>query len=112
MRVHILRRAGTFTRRVETHHPLVKIPALHRAEGASSTRRAPQISGREGGWRKPRVSREKSGTSIAATAAGVITCIFANDAAFGKQMAAQGWQVLSVGTDTSWLAMIAQQMLP
>ena len=47
-----------------------------------------------------------------ATAAGVITCIFANDAEYGKQMSAMGWQVLSVGTDTSWLAAIAQQQLP
>ncbi len=47
-----------------------------------------------------------------ATVAGIITCIFANDAEYGQQMSKMGWQVLSVGTDTSWLAAIAGQQLP
>lgn len=47
-----------------------------------------------------------------ATAAGVITFIFANDAEYGREMAAMGWQSLAIGTDANWLAAIAQQMLP
>lgn len=47
-----------------------------------------------------------------ATERGIITHIFANDAEFGKQMTAMGWQVISVGTDANWLAAIAAEQLP
>ncbi len=47
-----------------------------------------------------------------ATARGVVTGIFANDQAFAMRMAKTGWQVISIGTDTGWLASIARQMLP
>lgn len=47
-----------------------------------------------------------------ATAAGVLTFIFANDAEYGREMTRMGWQSLAVGTDANWLAAIAQQMLP
>jgi len=47
-----------------------------------------------------------------AAARGVITGIFANGKDFAKQMAKTGWQVISIGTDTGWLASMARQMLP
>ncbi len=47
-----------------------------------------------------------------AAAAGVIAGIFANDREFAKRMAETGWQVISIGTDTGWLASMARQMLP
>ena len=47
-----------------------------------------------------------------AAARGVTTAIFANDLDYAKHMAAAGWRVISVGTDTGWLATIARQMLP
>ncbi len=48
----------------------------------------------------------------AAAARGVIAGIFANDRDFAAQMAATGWQVISIGSDTGWLASMARQMLP
>lgn len=47
-----------------------------------------------------------------ATAQGVITTIFANDREYAADMAAIGWRVISIGTDTSWLAGMASQTLP
>lgn len=47
-----------------------------------------------------------------ATAAGVATFIFANDPAFGQEMAALGWEMLAVSTDASWLSDVARAMLP
>ncbi len=47
-----------------------------------------------------------------AAAGGVMTAIFANDRDYAAHMASSGWQVISVGTDTGWLAAIARQMLP
>ncbi len=47
-----------------------------------------------------------------AAACGVMTAIFANDRDFAKKMAAAGWQAISIGTDTGWLASMARQMLP
>jgi len=47
-----------------------------------------------------------------AAARGIVTGIFANDQGFAKQMAGTGWQVISIGTDTGWLASMARQMLP
>ncbi len=46
-----------------------------------------------------------------AEARGVLTAIFANDRDFAKKMAAAGWQAISIGTDTGWLANMARQML-
>lgn len=48
----------------------------------------------------------------AAAARGVVTGIFANDQDFASQMAAAGWQAISIGSDTGWLASMARQMLP
>ncbi len=47
-----------------------------------------------------------------AAARGIVTGIFANDQVFAKQMAETGWQVISIGTDTGWLASMARQMVP
>ncbi len=47
-----------------------------------------------------------------AVAHGVVTAIFANGPEFAKRMMETGWQVISVGTDTGWLAAAARQMLP
>lgn len=47
-----------------------------------------------------------------ATANGVITAIFANDPEYAASLASQGWRVISIGTDASWLAMAARQVLP
>jgi 4-hydroxy-2-oxoheptanedioate aldolase len=47
-----------------------------------------------------------------ATARGVITAIFANDRDYAADMAAMGWRVVSIGTDSSWLAGMASQLLP
>ena len=49
---------------------------------------------------------------VAAAARGVVTAIFANDKDFAGQMAAAGWQAISIGSDTGWLACMARQMLP
>lgn len=46
-----------------------------------------------------------------ATAHGVITTVFANDRAYAMDMASRGWQVVSIGTDASWLTSMARQML-
>ena len=48
----------------------------------------------------------------AAAARGVVTGIFANDKDFASPMAAAGWQAISIGSDTGWLASMARQMLP
>lgn len=47
-----------------------------------------------------------------ASAKGIITGIFANDADYGRMMREMGWQVISIGTDTGWLAAAATQNLP
>lgn len=47
-----------------------------------------------------------------ATASGVTTFIFANDQDYARQMAAEGWQVIAIGTDTGWLAAAAREQLP
>lgn len=47
-----------------------------------------------------------------AVAHGVVTAIFANGPEFAKRMMETGWQVISIGTDTGWLAAAARQMLP
>jgi 4-hydroxy-2-oxoheptanedioate aldolase len=47
-----------------------------------------------------------------AAARGIVTAIFANDIAYAKQMAGAGWEVISIGSDTGWLAGMARQMLP
>lgn len=39
-----------------------------------------------------------------AVATGVITWIFANDAAYARRMIADGWQMVSIGSDGGWLA--------
>jgi 4-hydroxy-2-oxoheptanedioate aldolase len=47
-----------------------------------------------------------------AEAHGVLTAIFANDLDFARHVIERGWRIVSVGTDTVWLATMARQMLP
>jgi 4-hydroxy-2-oxoheptanedioate aldolase len=46
------------------------------------------------------------------TQMGMITAIFANDFAYAMDMAAYGWQVISIGTDASWISGMAKSLLP
>ena len=62
--------------------------------------------------RSPAVLEAIEHVRARAAARGIITAIFANDAAYAKQMAEAGWEVISVGSDTGWLAGMARQMLP
>jgi 4-hydroxy-2-oxoheptanedioate aldolase len=68
--------------------------------------------GRERNIRAPAVLEAIERVRTAAAARGVVTGIFANDPEFARQMAAAGWQVISIGTDGGWLAAMARQMLP
>jgi 4-hydroxy-2-oxoheptanedioate aldolase len=68
--------------------------------------------GQDRNIRSPEVLDAIGKVRAAAAARGIITGIFANDAEFGNEMAAAGWQVISIGTDTGWLAAMARQMLP
>lgn len=47
-----------------------------------------------------------------ATAKGITTLIYANHQTYARDMAAMGWQVISISTDTAWLAAVARQQLP
>jgi 4-hydroxy-2-oxoheptanedioate aldolase len=47
-----------------------------------------------------------------ATAKGVITAIFANDRVYAMDMASNGWQVISIGTDAAWISSMAKDLLP
>jgi 4-hydroxy-2-oxoheptanedioate aldolase len=62
--------------------------------------------------RSPRMLETVEHVRARAAAHGKITAIFANDLEYARAMAAAGWQVISVGTDTGWLATAARQMLP
>ncbi len=68
--------------------------------------------GQDRNIRSPQVLEAIERVRAAAAARGVVTSIFANDRDFGQQMAAAGWQVISIGTDGGWLASMARQMLP
>lgn len=68
--------------------------------------------GRDRDIRSPKMLETVEHVRAQAAAAGVVTAIFANDVEYAKLMAASGWQVISVGTDTGWLASAARQMLP
>ncbi len=60
----------------------------------------------------PRMLEAIEHVRAGAASRGVIAGIFANDRDFAKRMAEAGWQVISIGTDTGWLASMARQMLP
>lgn len=74
--------------------------AISLANGASRDIRAPQV-----------LSAIEHVRTVAAKH-GIITAIFANDPDYAKHMIEAGWQVVSVGTDMTWLAGAARQMLP
>ncbi len=48
----------------------------------------------------------------AASGPGIITAIFANNMDYARHAIEAGWQVISVGADTGWLASAAREMLP
>lgn len=68
--------------------------------------------GRSRDIRAPAVLQAIRHVQARASAAGIITFIFANDADYARDMAAMGWQVIAIGTDSGWLANAARQMLP
>ena len=62
--------------------------------------------------RAPAVLEAIGHVHACATRNGVITFMFANDQDYARQMAAMGWRVIAIGTDTGWLANAARQQLP
>ena len=62
--------------------------------------------------RAPKVIDAIDHVHARATASGVVTTIFANDRAYAGDMATKGWRVISIGTDASWLASMASELLP
>jgi 2-keto-3-deoxy-L-rhamnonate aldolase RhmA len=61
-------------------------------------------------------SRQRGNDAICATPGPDMICLGPNDLAndwdFASQMAAVRWQIISIGSDTGWLASKARQMLP
>ena len=68
--------------------------------------------GQDRSIRSPQMLAAIERVRAAAAARGIVTGIFANDQDFASQMAAAGWQAISIGSDTGWLASMARQMLP
>jgi 4-hydroxy-2-oxoheptanedioate aldolase len=68
-------------------------------------------SGRERNLRAPEVLEAMELVRRKAVERGVITSIFANDADYARDLAGGGWQVVSIGTDASWLAAAAKAQL-
>ena len=69
-------------------------------------------NGQDRSIRSPGVLEAIERVRAAAAARGVVTGIFANDQDFAARMAVAGWQAISIGSDTGWLAAMARQMLP
>ena len=62
--------------------------------------------------RAPAVLQAVRHVRARAEAAGVATFIFANDPDYARDMAAMGWQVIAIGTDSGWLSAAARDALP
>ncbi len=103
---------------IETAEAVENIEAICATEGLDMICVGPNdlaISlsrGQERDISSPKMLEAIERVRAAAAARGVITGIFANDRDFARQMAQNGWQVISIGTDTGWLASMARQMLP
>ncbi len=103
---------------IETRHAVENVDEICAVEGLDMICLGPNdlalslSNGRHRDIRAKEVHDAIAHVHARATAAGVITFIFANDPEYGREMAAMGWQSLAVGTDANWLAAIAQQMLP
>ena len=103
---------------IETAEAVEKVDAICATEGLDMICLGPNdlaISlsrGRDRNIRAPEVLAAIERVRAAAAARGVIAGIFANDGDFAQQMAAAGWQAISIGSDTGWLASMARQMLP
>ena len=103
---------------IETAEAVENIEAICATEGLDMICLGPNdlaISlsrGQDRNIRSPEMLAAIERVRAAAAARGVVTGIFANDAEFAAQMAGAGWQVISIGTDTGWLAAMARQMLP
>jgi 4-hydroxy-2-oxoheptanedioate aldolase len=68
-------------------------------------------NGRERNLRAPEVLEAIASVRRKADARGIITAIFANEPDYARMLIADGWQVISVGTDASWLASAAKSWL-
>ncbi len=103
---------------IETAEAVENIEAICATEGLDMICLGPNdlaISlshGKDRNIRSPAVLDAIEHVRAAAAARRVVTGIFANDRDFAGQMAAAGWQVISIGTDGGWLAAMARQMLP
>ena len=103
---------------IETAEALANIDAICSTEGLDMICLGPNdlaISlsrGQDRSIRSPQMLAAIERVRAAAAARGVVTGIFANDKDFASQMAAAGWQAISIGTDSGWLAAMARQMLP
>lgn len=103
---------------IETAEAVENVDAICATEGLDMICLGPNdlaISlscGRDRNIRSPQMLEAVERVRAAAAAHGVIAGIFANDREFGEQMAAAGWQAISIGSDTGWLASMARQMLP
>ena len=103
---------------IETAEALKNVEAICAVEGLDMICAGPNdlaismSEGRDRDIRAPAVLDALERVRVAAAERGVIAGIFANDADFARRMAEAGWQVISIGTDASWLAAMARQMLP
>ena len=103
---------------IETAEAVENIDAICATEGLDMICVGPNdlaislSQGRDRSINSPQMLAAIERVRAAAAARGVVTGIFANDQAFAKEMAQKGWQAISIGTDTGWLASMARQMLP
>lgn len=68
-------------------------------------------NGRERNLRAPEVLEALDLVRRKAEERGIITSIFANETDYAKMLIADGWQVVSIGTDAGWLASAAKGWL-
>ncbi|MGE0052751.1 MAG: HpcH/HpaI aldolase/citrate lyase family protein [Hyphomicrobium sp.] len=103
---------------IETKRAVENVDAICAVEGLDMICLGPNdlalslSNGRHRDIRAKEVREAIAHVHARATAAGVITFIFANDAEYAREMARMGWQSLAIGTDANWLSAIAAQMLP
>jgi 4-hydroxy-2-oxoheptanedioate aldolase len=103
---------------IETVQALENVEAICATEGLDMICLGPNdlaialSGGKDRNIRTPEMLDAIERVRAAAAERGVVTGIFANDQDFARLMARTGWQVISIGTDSGWLAAMARQMLP
>ncbi len=103
---------------IETKRAVDNIDAICAAEGFDMIYVGPNdlaismTNGLNRDLRAPAVLEAIEHVRVRSANHGVITGIFANDLDYAKHLIDRGWQVVSVGSDTNWLANAARQMLP